>query len=87
MKDLIYHIPVVFFRFIIFIVLIEGVEFTVWKKGTHHIIKLETNSLSFFHLPRGSFVLEYAGLSNQRDYFLHGTLTLRTCLIQSLEYA
>ena len=48
MKDLIYHISVVFFQCIILIVLTGGTEFTVWKKGTHYVIKLETNSLSFF---------------------------------------
>ena len=48
MKDLIYHIQVVFFQFIILIVLTGGAESTMWKKGTHYIIKLQTNSLSFF---------------------------------------
>ena len=33
MKDLIYHIPVVFFQFIVFIVLTGGAEFTVWQNG------------------------------------------------------
>ena len=50
----------------------------------YHISKLETNSLSFFY---GSFVLEYAGLSNQRDFFLHGSLVLRICPTNSVEYA
>ena len=47
MKDLIHHIPVVFFQFIILIVLTSGAKFTVWKKGTHHIIKLETYRFLF----------------------------------------
>ena len=48
MKDLIYHIPVVFFQFANLIELTGGAEFTLWKKGTNRIVKLETYSLSFF---------------------------------------
>ena len=80
-KDLIYHIPVVVFQFIILIVLTGGAEFTVWKKDTRHISKLETNNLSFFLMVH-YFVLENAGSSNQRDFFLQNSLVLRICRIR-----
>ena len=41
--------------------------------------------LSFFLC--SSFVLEYADSSNQRDFFLRGSLVLRICPIKSVEYA
>ena len=37
--------------------------------------------------PHDSFVLEYAGSSNQRDFFFQGSLVLRIHPIKSVEYA
>ena len=45
----------------------------------------ETDNWSLFL--HGSFVLEYADSSNQRDFFLYGLLVLRICPIKSVEYA
>ena len=39
---------------------------------------------SFVH---GSFVLDYADSSDERDFFLHGLLILGICPIKSVEYA
>ena len=49
------------------------------------INRLETDSFVFFS-SRFSF-LDYAGSSNQRDFFLLGSLALRICPIKSVEYA
>ena len=49
------------------------------------ISRLETDSFVFFS---SQFIfLEYADSSNQRDFFLLGSLALRICPIKSVEYA
>ena len=72
---MIYCISVVVFQSIVLIVLTNGAEFILWQNGTI----LANWKLTVILFPHGLFVLEYhtAGLSNQRKFFLHGSLVLR----------
>ena len=56
-----------------------------WSEHRLFISRLETDCFALFSV-RFIF-LEYSDLSNQRNFFLHGSLALRICPIKSIEYA
>ena len=57
-----------------------------WLNHRLFISRLETVSFVLFFSSLFIF-LEYADSSNQRDFFLLGSLALRICPIKSVEYA